>query len=142
MEVKLWKDKGKKKIDPELFSLKAEELAKTIYKEKQQSRDRANKPTQIRKFYDEVIRFDGIVKANPGDFESLLPYIKMLNAKVAYANGRDLVSAGFKTFISSSLNQIQDKDDFDIFADFFEAFMGYYKYYDKKGDAILQGGAR
>jgi len=129
MEIDFWKDKSKKQIHPELFSNKAEELAKLISSE---SNDRTNAPTQIRKFYDEAIRFDGIIKSKPEDFEALLPYIKMLNAKAAYAHGREsggkpLVSRGFKDFISNSLKKVNDKEDFEVFSSFFEAFMGFYK---------------
>lgn len=135
-----WKDKDKKLIDPELFSSTAEVLAKKIYEE---GNNKTNKPTQIRKFYDEVLRFDSMLKTNPGEFEIMLPYLKMLNAKAAYAMGRDLVSKGFKDFISTSLNNIKDKDDFDAFAGLFEAFMGYYKFYDVKGERqSFQGGKR
>lgn len=142
MDIKFWKDKGKKQIDPDLFSAKAETLAETIYREQQQSRGKANKPSQIRKFYDEVLRFDSMLKTNPSDFENILPYLKMLNAKAAYAMGRDLVSKSFKDFISNSLNQIKDKGDFDAFAGLFEAFMGYYKFYDEKGDTVVNQGGR
>lgn len=134
-----WKDKSKKLIDPELFSSRADMLAKRIHDE---GRSRANKPTQIRKFYEEVLRFDGILKANPSDFENMLPYLKMLNAKAAYAMGRELISKGFKDFISDALGQITDKDDFDAFTGLFEAFMGFYKFYDMKGEGTAQGGAR
>jgi len=140
MEVKFWKDKAKKQIDPDLFSSKAEVLAKEIFKE---GNNKTNKPTQIRKFYDEVLRFDSMLKTNPAEFENILPYLKMLNAKAAYSMGRDLVSKGFKEFISMALNQIKDKDDFDAFAGLFEAFMGYYKFYDEKGERqSFQGGRR
>lgn len=145
MEIKsFWKDKGRKLIDPDLFSSKAEKLAEAIYREQKESRGgRANKPSQIRKFYDEVLRFDSELKTNPAEFENKLPYIKMLNAKAAYAMARDLVSKGFKDFISASLNQIKDKDDFDAFTGLFEAFIGYYKFYDEKGETLYtQGGRR
>jgi CRISPR-associated protein Csm2 len=139
MDVKFWKDKNKKLIDPDLFSTKAEDFAKSIYGERTQ---KANKPSQIRKFYDEVLRFESILKTNPAEFDNILPYLKMLNAKAAYALGRDLVSKGFKDFISNSLNQVKDKDDFDAFAGLFEAFMGYYKFYDQKGEKLTTGGGR
>jgi CRISPR-associated protein Csm2 len=147
MEMRFWRDKSKKLIDPELFSSKAEEVARAIYGEQQASRGRANKPTQIRKFYDEVVRFGATMQGLPeeqqrDEFERMLPYLKMLNAKAAYAMGRDLVSKGFKDLISASLNQINDKDDFDAFAGFFESFMGFYKFYDEKGDGQTQGGRR
>jgi len=139
MEIKFWKDKSKKQIDPELFSRKAEELAEEIFNK---GSSRLNKPTQIRKFYDEVLRFDSVVKTNPAEFEAILPYLKMLNAKAAYAVGRDLISVEFKDFIQSALKQINDKEDFNLFAGFFEAFMGYYKFYDEKGQRQTRGGER
>lgn len=140
--MEFWKDKSRDQLDPELFSAKAEKLAKEINGEQQRSKG-ANKPTQIRKFYEEVLRFDGMLKTNPNDFDNILPYLKMINAKVAYAVGRDLVTKGFKDFISTSLNQVKDKADFDAFAGLFEAFMGYYKFYVEKGESqFAQGGRR
>ncbi len=141
--MEFWKDKDKKQLDPELFSSRAEKLAEKINVEQQQSRGRSNKPTQIRNFYEEVLRFDSMIKTNPDEFVSMLPYLKMLNAKVAYAVGRDLVTKGFKDFISNSLKQVNDKDDFDAFAGLFEAFIGYYKfYYEKEQRPFSQGGRR
>jgi CRISPR-associated protein Csm2 len=137
MDIRFWKNKDKKIIDTELFSTKADVLAKQIYNERG---NKANKPTQIRKFYDEVLRFKGIIKTDPNEFENMLPYLQMLNAKAAYAMGRDLVSKGFKDFISASLIQVKDINDFEAFAGLFEAFMGYYKFYDEKG--VPQGGGR
>lgn len=139
MEIKFWKDKNKKLIDPELFSKMAEDLAKAVF---EQSNNKMNKPTQIRKFYDEVVRFDSIVKTNHEEFEMILPYLKMLNAKAAYAMGRDLISMNFKNFIQNSIKQINDKDDFSAFAGLFEAFIGYYKFYDEKVQRPMHGGGR
>ncbi len=128
MTIQLWKDRDKRLIDADLFSAFAEELAKKVNQERIQSRDKLNKPTQIRKFYDEMIRYRGVVQASPEEFVALLPYIKMLNAKAAYAMGRDLIGATFKSFISDSLKQVADSRDFELFCSFFEAFMGFYKY--------------
>ncbi|MFQ3675746.1 MAG: type III-A CRISPR-associated protein Csm2 [Endomicrobiia bacterium] len=131
MAINFWKDKESRQIDPELFSIKAEELAKDIDKEGRDDRNNAkkNKPSQIRKFYDEILKFKGIIAKEPNKFNELLPYIKILNAKAAYVMGRDLISNKFKDFIADSLKQVNDKDDFEVFASFFEAFMGYYKFY-------------
>ena len=137
--MEFWKDKSKNQLDPELFSAKAEELAKEINADRQHSRGKAvNKPTQIRNFYEEVLRFDNMLKTKPDDFDNILPYLKMINAKVAYAVGRELVTIKFKNFITSSLNQVKDKADFDAFAGLFEAFMGYYKFHYESS----QGGRR
>jgi len=139
MAIQFWKDKTKRIINPDLFSAVADSLARQIFNEQTRT---ANKPTQIRKFYDEVVRFDSIIKLNPDEFDNTLPYLKMLNAKAAYAMGRDLISKGFKDFISEALGQIKDKDDFTAFAGLFEAFMGYYKFYDEKSERQQRGGAR
>ncbi len=127
------------KLDPDLFSGKAEKLAEEVFGGQLRSNGKANKPTQLRKFYDEVLRFDSMLKASTSEkqteeFEKLLPYLRMLNAKAAYAMGRDLVTKEFKDFLSEALMQVKSKDDFDIFAGLFEAFMGFYKYYDEKGE--------
>ncbi len=138
MEISFRSQSGS--LDPDIFSGKAEKIAKEVFDGQERTRGKANKPTQLRKFYDEVIRFDSIIKSCPSEkqseeFNKLLPYLKMLNAKAAYAMGRDLVTQEFKEFISKGLDQIKTKDDFDIFAGLFEAFMGFYKFYDEKGGA-------
>ena len=138
MSVQFWKDRSKRQIDPELFSTTAEELAKKINGERT---TKINNPTQIRKFFDEVIRFQVMIISNPEQFAELLPYIKMLNAKAAYAAGRDLIGNEFKLFLSDSLKQVNDREDFEIFCSFFEAFLGFYKYYaekEKSGGAFQQ----
>ena len=128
MSVQFWKDRSNRQIDPELFSTTAEELANRVNLERINSRDKLNKPTQVRKFFDEVIRYQGLTQSDPKQFAELLPYIKMLNAKAAYAAGRDLIGSEFKTFLSESLKQVNDREDFEIFCNFFEAFLGFYKY--------------
>ncbi len=144
--MKFWEDKSKKQLKPELFSSEAEKLAIKIQDEKRQSKEKVNEPSQIRKFYDEVLRFESMLTINPKDFNNILPYLMMINAKVAYAVGRNLVSNGFKDFISNSLIQVKDKDDFGAFVGLFEAFMGYYKFYDEKNKKqkkhTKQGGKR
>jgi CRISPR-associated protein Csm2 len=126
MFMNFWKDKKNRLIEPDLFSTAAENLAKKVAEDGTKS---CNKRSQIRKFYDEVLNFSARVGKDPIEFEKMLPYLKMLNAKAAYAKGRGLISDSFKNFLSSSLQQVNDKDDFDVFSGLFEAFMGYYRLY-------------
>jgi CRISPR-associated protein Csm2 len=126
MEIKFWKDKKNKLIKPDLFSVDAESLAKKVAEEGTKT---CNKRSQIRKFYDEVLNFSARVGKDNAEFEKMIPYLKMLNAKAAYAKGRGLISDTFKNFISISLQQLNDRDDFEVFAGLFEAFMGYYRFY-------------
>jgi len=136
-KVVFYKDKTKGTIDPKLFSDIAEQTAADIAKSGQtQTRDgRArldhNKRTQIRKFYDEVIRLNGNVKSNPDDWDVVLPYINMLIAKAAYANGRNkLVTDEFVDLLKDCVAQVQRPSDLDVFANFFESFMGFYRKYE------------
>lgn len=124
--MNFWKDKRNKLIEPELFSTIAENLAKKVADDGSKT---INKRSQIRKFYDEVLNFSARVGKDSTEFEKMLPYLKMLNAKAAYAKGRGLISDSFKNFISDSLKQINDIDDFEVFLGLFEAFMGYYRLY-------------
>lgn len=126
-EITLWKDKDKKLVDPTLFSTKAEDLAKNLAVDSDHSRKKANKRTQIRRFYDEVLRLDSEAKARPEQWDNILPRLHMLTAKAAYARGRELVSENFVSFIRTSINQIDRQEDLVVFANFFEALMGFYR---------------
>jgi CRISPR-associated protein Csm2 len=59
------------------------------------------------------------------------PFVNMLIAKATYALGRNLVTKDFVEFMKSGVEQVQDAKDMDVFAGFFEAFMGFYKQYDR-----------
>jgi len=125
-KIEFWKDSKKELIDPTLFSNKAENLALEISKEIELNRN-ANKRTQIRKFYDEVVRLDMEAKAREENWNDIAPLVHMLTAKAAYARGRSLISDGFLNFIKHSVEQINSARDLSVFANFFEAFMGFYR---------------
>ncbi len=87
-------------------------------------------PSQIRKFYNDVLSLKNRLEIAKGEkkeerFKQLLPYIKMLKAKVAYAKTRNNVNSQFKEFIDDYVNSIRDIDDFYAFCDFFEAIVAY-----------------
>jgi len=127
-EIIFWKDEKQEIVNQELFSEVADKCADAIRKNGGKEK---NKISQIRKFYDEVLMFNERVK-DEDQFQKMLPYIKMLNAKVFYAIGRKHITEQFKDFILKCINQIKNKKDFEVFVKFFEAFMGFYRYYDEK----------
>jgi len=142
MEVKFYIDKKKNIINSDLFSIHAEQWAKRVcesgLEEKKDKKTgevkkvlEKNKITQLRKFYDEVLKFSSDLKKGE-EYNQILPYLKMLNAKAAYAEGRRLITDEFKSFIKLSVGNLNEDDpkDFELFASFFEAFMGYYKYFE------------
>lgn len=90
-----------------------------------------NRPAQIRKFYDELCMWEQKAK-DVGMFAAQLPLIKMMNAKVAYARGRELVDDKFVAWFSTCMAQIRDSNEeglmvFRNFRTLFEAFLGFYK---------------
>jgi len=126
-KIEFWKDKENRQVDPLLFSARAENLAKKFADEHEKNRNKPNKRTQVRKFFDEITSLNMTAKSGRQDFQNILPLVHMLTAKAAYANGRELVSNTFLAFIKESVDQVHDQRDLDIFATFFEAFIGFYR---------------
>lgn len=90
--------------------------------------------TQMRKFYDQVLNLQQKAKQmSDEDFQSdLLPFVKMLNSKVAYASTRNsgggkIVNKTFVDMMSSCINQVSNKKDLNTFKLFFEAVIGFHK---------------
>ncbi|MBP8980673.1 MAG: type III-A CRISPR-associated protein Csm2 [Syntrophobacterales bacterium] len=136
-QVTFYRDRQRKIINPKLFSEIAETKAREIAEAGQGARGggrprlERNKRTQLRKFYDEVIRLNGDIKSKPTDWDYVLPYVNMLIAKAVYAQGRNtLVTSEFVNMLKECIDQVEQPGDLDVFANFFEAFMGYYKQYE------------
>lgn len=127
--IQFYKDREKKFINPVLFSSVAEAWADKVH---QSGRRDENKRTQLRKFYDEILRLNMLVKTNPEDWDNILPFVNMLIAKGVYAQGRNKVAEDFVCLLKEGIHQIQRKEDLDVFTNFFEAFMGYYRQYNDK----------
>lgn len=121
MDIKL--SKTDNKLDPELFNTLAKNAAQDIAS----GGDRVNKSTQLRKFYDELVLWDNKVQLHPEKFDEYLPFIRMLNAKVAYAEGRKLVDHHFVSLLNNGLKQVICPETLHTFKLFMEAFMGFYK---------------
>ena len=127
-KIVLWKNPDKQTIDPKLFSKTAMALSEELADERKKSNKKLNKRTQIRKFYDEVLRLSSLAKTRRDEeWVNILPLVHMLTAKAAYAQGRNLVSKTFMAFIKNSVNQVERPEDLDVFSNFFEAFMGFYR---------------
>lgn len=120
-------------LPPELFDSTAEYVAKVIAGEKGARGSKGNKPTQIRRFYDEVVMWEEKIRHDRDRFKEYLPFIRMLNAKVAYARGRDHVDDNFVKLVNHCISQVGSEADMRNFKLFFEAFMGFYKVFAPKG---------
>ncbi len=125
-KIVFWKDKSERLINPALFSTIAESFAVEIARDNN-NRGNPNKPTQLRKFFDEIVRLNMEAKSNPEAWNHVLPLVHMVTAKAAYAMGRNLISDTFLSFIRNSVEQTETPEDLNLFVSFFESFIGFYK---------------
>ena len=125
-QIVFWNDQQNTIPNHLLFSDIADKRAEIISKYDK----KFNNYSQIRKFYDEVIRINTLAKHEK--WEHILPMVHMLNAKAAYAKGRKLITDEFLDDIKSCVKQVNQIKDLQLFANYFEAFMGYYKSYRPK----------
>ena len=120
-EIKFGNDKS-----AEIFSDIAQRAAKHIKTNKN-----VNKTTQLRKFYDELAMWNDrvqLVRENKqGKFQELIPFIKMLKAKVAYAEGRKNVDKSFSEVFNRCIDQINNVETLRDAKLFMEAVMGFCK---------------
>lgn len=109
----------------EIFSSIAENAAKQI-----KSTNSANKTTQLRKFYDELAMWNDRVqtaKDRTEKYRELEPFIKMLKAKVAYAEGRKHINADFSQVFNQCIDEVKSAETLRDAKLFMEAVMGYCK---------------
>lgn len=117
-------------ISPKLYSDIAEKYAREISESGDpRERDRLNKPSQLRRIYDELILLQTRVGSSTERFEQLLPFIQMLKAKAAYARGRKKITTEFESMLRTLVDQVIDIATLAQAKLFLEAFMAYYKVY-------------
>ena len=102
--------------NPNLFDEIAKKVADEISK---------TKSTQIRNFYDYVLELYENAKNKP--FNEVLPFVKMLNSKVAYSQTRKHASPEFSLMIQECVKQVNDVKKLEVFKLFFEAVIGFSK---------------
>ena len=119
--IRFYDDEGK--VRPELFDTNAQKIAETLAKAPKE----ANSYTQLRRFYDEVVDLTDRVEENAQNFDEILPLLRMLNAKAAYAKGRAKVDRNFEQFVKTSIDQVKTSKDLHTFKTLFEAVMGFYR---------------
>lgn len=112
--------------DLELFNKTAEKCADEIRYAKP-----TTTPTQIRNFYDYVLKLYEKVYSKQEAFANVLPFIKMLNSKVNYANARGVVNDKFVKMISACVKEVKNEKQLETFKLFFEAVIGFSKKSDR-----------
>ncbi len=126
--IQLWQDKENRVLDPALFFQTAEKMAEDIDRE---GNNNQNKSTQLRRFFDELVRLNIQAQAKKEEWGMIKPRVHMIVAKAAYAKGRNLVTQKFVNLIRDGISQVESREDLQVFTNFFESFMGFYKSYRK-----------
>lgn len=119
-KIACWIVKNRKKITYNMKTKKNEQKNKNL-----------DKYTQLRKFYDELLKIQLKIESDKNiDFKIFLTSIYMLVSKSAYAFARGKLSEKFSSFIEKNVKNITTKDDIDMFVLYYEAILGYVKYFD------------
>lgn len=114
----------------EIIKTDAEQVAKEIIKSK--NGKNVNSYTQLRRYYDELLRIQMMTSVKTNEFDKYLPTIYILGSKIAYANARRTLSDDIANFLEQNIKEIKNKADFDNFIMYYEAILGYMKYYENK----------
>lgn len=124
--IPFYLDPEKTRLNPQWFESEAERWVEKLMEKKQRGSEL--KLTQLRKFYNEILVLDEKRKNNRGKFDLLLPYVKMLKSKAAYAysGGKNSkIPENFKTFLDLMVDQVRSEEDFVAFKLIFEAIVGF-----------------
>jgi CRISPR-associated protein Csm2 len=108
---------------PDLFDSQAKAVADRL---NEAGKD-ANKSTQIRRFYDELVGWQERIGTDEAKFTQFEAFVRMLNAKVAYAKGRKLVDDTFESWFRECIQATTSAQALTLFRLHFEAVLGFLK---------------
>ena len=106
-------------------------MAKACAEEFENGNGRDNSVTQIRRFYDELTRWQARVNGSNCEFNKYEPFIRMMNAKVAYALNRRLVNESFERWMNDCIKNTTSAKALTYFHLHFEAMLGFLKHHKK-----------
>jgi CRISPR-associated protein Csm2 len=114
---------------PTLFDTDAQDVAKELHASAEADRGgkEKNKSTQIRRFYDELVGWQERIGSDEAKFKQYEAFVKMLNAKAAYAEGRKLVTTDFVSWFQDCVKQVDSPRTLKHFRLHFEAMLGFLK---------------
>lgn len=115
-----------KQITEKTFDITAHKWALVIA-----NADKGVEKNQLRNFYDKVLELEEkAINADENEFkQKVLPFVKMLKSKVAYAKNKQTspINKAFELFMNSALDQVTGKEEFLNFKYLFEAIVGFYQ---------------
>lgn len=118
-------------LDPKWVDSEALAVARKLvikdFKGKTDSRN-SIKSSQLRKFYADVKNLERIWNYQGHSDEAflgILPQVKILRAKAAYAKGREVVPPAFVEWVDKHVGAVSTTKDFEAFLLHFEAVVGF-----------------
>lgn len=133
VEVPEFYQNGTKTVREDLFDEIARQIAESLRGKDKRGNETGVSITSLRRIFDEVKRFKQLLSTED-DFAMQLPYIRMVKSKVAYTVARagkqkpaekDLYR-NLEKFITSGIDRIKNKKDYEVFVSLFEAVYGFY----------------
>ena len=117
-------------LDPKWVDSEALAVArKLVMKDFNGRTDRNSiKSSQLRKFYADVKSLERTWEyqgRSAAAFLGILPQIKILKAKAAYAQGRGVVPPAFLQWVNTHVDAVSTAEDFQAFLLHFEAVVGF-----------------
>ena len=117
-------------LDPKWVDSKALAVARTLVMRNSYGKTDKDsiKSSQLRKFYADVKSLERTWEyqgCSDAAFLGILPQIKILKAKAAYAQGRGVVPPAFTQWMNSHVDAVSTAADFKAFLLHFEAVVGF-----------------
>lgn len=117
-------DDEKKKLKKEYIIDYSKNIAESLDRERGRER---NKRSQIRKFYDYLLRTEQKLYLNQNDFLSIEADLATIQLHAFNAKTREVVSETFLSFIEENIAAIHDERDLRAFVKHFEAVIIFIK---------------
>lgn len=118
IDVKFFTDHEKRGINPTLLDRDAEAQAGQLHEQIGSA--------QLRRFFGEVKNLS--LRMQQGrTWAELEPFVRMVKSKAMYAKGRSngTIPDEFRAFLTDNIDKVKDQRDFEAFALYFEAVVGY-----------------
>ena len=116
-----------KALRPEYIVAYAKEIAEKLDKPEEWDKFNSpqNKRSQVRKFYEYVLRIQGLLQRKNNNFEVVEAELDRLIPFVNYARSRSTVSELFQIFVEENIRAIHSVEDLNAFVKHFESIVAY-----------------
>ncbi len=118
---------GESVLKPEYIVEYSKEIARKLASKDEWEKPNTpqNKRSQVRKFYEYVLRIQGLLQLKNNHFGTVEAELKRLIPYAEYAMSRGTVSELFQNFINDNIMALHNVDDLNAFVKHFESIVAY-----------------